>query len=59
MLTKVENAFETWEGILKEEMNGELHVAFSLPDAEDGETNAVVRFGIFISIYLLYISYNF
>ena len=42
MLEKVEDAWETYKGYLRDEMNGEVPVAFSYPDTEDDETMAVV-----------------
>ena len=51
LLEKVPNAWETYTGKFKEEMNGEVPLAFNYPDPEDGETKAVV------SIFLLFIRY--
>ena len=42
MLEKVEDAWETYKGYLRDERNGEVPVAFSYPDTEDDETMAVV-----------------
>ena len=42
LLEKVEDAWETYKGYLRDEMNGEVPVAFSYPDKEDNETMATV-----------------
>ena len=51
LLEEVPNAWKTYTGKFKEEMNGEVPLAFNYPDPEDGETKAVV------SIFLLFIRY--
>ena len=44
---KVKGAWKTYKGIFKDEMGGEVQVAFSYPDPEDGEENAIVdRFAL-------------
>ena len=42
LLEEVPNAWKTYTGKFKEEMNGEVPLAFNYPDPEDGETKAVV-----------------
>jgi hypothetical protein len=42
LLEKVPDAFETYQGRLKEERDGTVPVAFNDPDTEDGETEAGV-----------------
>ena len=71
LLEKVPNAFETFQGKLKEERNGTVPVAFNLPDRADGETEAGVSvfdicintienpiLNIIYSQYLIYLKFT-
>ena len=42
IMYEVKGAWKTYKGKLRDEMNGDVPVAFSYPDEEDGETNAIV-----------------
>lgn len=42
IMYEVKGAWKTYKGRLRDEMNGDVPVAFSYPDEEDGETNAIV-----------------
>ena len=54
LMYKVKGAWKTYKGIFKDEMGGEVQVAFSYPDPEDGEENAIVdRFALCWFIDLL------
>ena len=43
LMYKVKGAWKTYKGIFKDEMGGDVHVALSYPDPEDGEENAIVN----------------
>ena len=42
LLYEVAGAWNTYKGKLKDEMNGNVPLAFSYPDEEDDETDAIV-----------------